>query len=86
MGGPNKDRVLRLRTLRLNRRGYVWLAVCDGCGHASGLPVGQLIARYGEDHPLEFATVRLRYGECQGAKVTARLARLCDPGCARQRG
>ena len=67
-------------------RGYVWLAVCDGCGHASGLPVRQLLNRYGDLCPVNQAMGAFRCAECQGQRVTAKLARLCDPGCGRQRG
>lgn len=87
MSGPNPDRIRRLHNLRNPGRGYVWLAVCDKCGHASGLPVRLLIGRYGELCPIEHALVRFRCDECDGdARVSVKLARLCDPGCAQQRG
>ena len=86
MGDPNLDRVLRLRSLREPGRGYVWLAVCDKCGHASGLPVRLLLRRFGELYPVEHAMFPMRCAECGGQRVSARLARLCDPGCGRQRG
>lgn len=86
MGGRSPERTPRLRTLRSPGRGYVWLASCDECGHAAGLPVRQLIARFGELYPIEAALWSMRCDECKGRKVSARLARLCDPGCGRQRG
>ena len=86
MGGPNPDRMMRLRSLKTPGRGYVWLAVCDKCGHASGLPVSLLLRRFGELYPVEHAMFPMRCSECGGERVSARLARLCDPGCGRQRG
>ena len=86
MGGHSPDRTPRLRSLKNPGPGYVWLASCDGCGHMSGLPVRQLIARFGELHTVDAALFSLRCDECKGTKVSARLARLCDPGCGRQRG
>jgi hypothetical protein len=81
MGAPNPDRMMRLRSLRTPGQGFVWLAVCEACGHTAGLPVRQLLARYGELFPVETAMRRMRCGECDGARVVHRLARLCEPGC-----
>ena len=86
MGVRSTERSFRLKSLRNPGRGYVWLATCDACGHAAGLPVRQLIARFGELYPLDSALWSLRCDECKSSKVSARLARLCDPGCGRQRG
>jgi hypothetical protein len=86
MGGRNPNNFIRLRSLLHHVPGTVWLAVCDDCGHAAGLPVRQLLARNGELYPVERAMVRTRSGECGGASVTPRLARLCRPGCRWQRG
>jgi hypothetical protein len=72
--------------LRDPGRGYVWLAMCDKCGHASGLPVRLLLARYGELCPVEQAMFHFRCAERGEQRVSAKLARLCDPGCGRQRG
>jgi len=52
----------------------------------AGLPVRQLIRRYGDLYPVEDALISLRCDDCGSRGVTARLARLCDPGCPRQRG
>ena len=82
--GPDRQR--RLHSMLDPGRGYVWLAVCDACGHASGLPVRQLLNRYGDLCPVNQAMGHFRCAECQGQRVSAKLARLCDPGCGRQRG
>lgn len=60
-------------------------AICRACGHQAVLPAAQLLIRFGELYPLEFALDRLRCSRCNGAGVEAKLARLCDPGCPRQR-
>ncbi len=82
-----RDLTLRMRHLRQNARGSVWLAVCSACGHMGALPVGLLLARFGELEPVDTALHRLRCDQCREVgKVTHRLARLCEPGCHRQRG
>jgi hypothetical protein len=48
MGVPNPNRIMRLRSLLHHVPGTVWLAVCNDCRHMAGLPVRQLLARYGE--------------------------------------
>lgn len=77
---------MRLRSLRQPGPGFLWLAVCEECSHAGGLPVRQLIKRFGELFPVEQAMFKLRCDECGSSKVAHRLARLCDRGCPRQRG
>ena len=79
------DRERRLLSKLNPGRGFVWLASCDTCGHVSGLPVRQL-TRYGDLCPVDQAMGHLRCAECQGQRISAKLARLCDPGCGRQWG
>jgi hypothetical protein len=86
MGGPNPIRIMRLRSLLHHLPGTVWLAVCTDCRHMAGLPVRQLLARYGELYLVERAMLQMRCGECGCASVKPRLARLCEPGCRWQRG
>jgi hypothetical protein len=52
----------------------------------AGLPVRQLLKRFGELFPVEHAMFKLKCDECGSTKVAPRLARLCDPGCQRRRG
>jgi hypothetical protein len=51
----------------------------------AGLPVRQLLARFGELSPVEAAMLRMRCGKCEGGRFFHRLARLCDPGCRQWR-
>lgn len=82
-----RDLTLRMRHLRQGGPGQVWLAVCSACGHMGALPVGLMLARYGELEPVETALRKLRCDQCREVgKVSHRLARLCEPGCHRQRG
>ena len=82
-----RDLTLRIRHLRQNARGSVWLAVCSACGHMGALPVGLLVARYGELEPVETALLKMRCDECRVVgRVTSKLVKLCEPGCGRQRG
>jgi hypothetical protein len=85
MDGRNPNRMMRPRSQRTPGRGFVWLAVCEGCGHMAGLPVRQLLARFGELSPVEAAMLRMRCGKCEGGRFFHRLARLCDPGCRQWR-
>ena len=87
MGRRNPDRVPRLRALKVTPPGFVRLGVCTACGYHAALPVVALLARYGELYPQEGAFLHLRCGSCaEVSKTVARLLRLCDPGCPRQRG
>lgn len=87
MGGRNRDRVLKLKQLADQVPGYVRVGECQGCKHRSGLPLGLLIAKHGADFPAEYALIRLKCGACGVVgRVEHRLLRLCEPGCARQRG
>jgi len=87
MGGRNSDRVLRLKALTQAAPGWIWTARCGACGRLAGLPVGQLLEQFGEAHPVDMAMLKVRCIGCnQTGQVTARLARLCDPGCGRVRG
>lgn len=79
-------RQLRLANVRQTPEGWLRLARCRACGHQASLPVDTLIARYGELQALEFVLHRLRCTRCQARDVEYRYARLCDPGCAKQRG
>ncbi len=86
MGRRNPDREPRLMSLEKVPPGYVWLAVCMACDHRATLPVATLLARFGPVYPVDKALSRLRCSACQVVKVDARLFRLCEPGCPRQRG
>ena len=87
MGGHNSDRIMRLRSLRNAAPGWVWVACCSACGHMAGLPVRQLLDQFGELYPVDAAMMKLRCTACdQGGQVTARLGRLCNPGCRNWRG
>lgn len=78
---------MRLRSLRNAAPGWLWIACCGACGHMAGLPVRQLLDRFGELYPVDAALTKLRCTACdQGGQVTTRLARLCDPGCRHWRG
>ncbi len=85
MGSRNPDRTPRLRSFNTTPPGYVRLAICKGCGHYAALPIAQLLARYGELFPVEMALFHVKCTGCGECKVEARLARLCDPGCPKQR-
>lgn len=87
MGGRNQDRVLKLRQLADQAPGYVRVGECQSCKHRSGLPLGLLIATHGPDAVADFALMRLKCASCgEIGRVEHRLLRLCEPGCARQRG
>ena len=86
MSGPGAARLRRLRSLREVAPGWLWVALCRGCGHRGALPVAQFLARWGDLLPVEAALARMRCSACGGCEVKARLLRLCDPGCPRQRG
>ena len=79
-------RQTRLANVRDTPAGWIRLVRCVACGHQASLPVDALIARYGELQPLEFVLQRLSCTRCSGREVEYRLARLCDPGCGKQRG
>ena len=87
MGSRNTDRVLRLRDLRIAAPGTLRIGVCKGCRHRSGLPLGVLIARFGEDHAAHLALFSLHCSGCgKAGQVEHALVRLCEPGCPKQRG
>lgn len=56
---------------------------CRSCGHQATLPVDALIRRFGELQPIGFALQHLRCTRCEASDVEWRMARLCDPGAAR---
>lgn len=86
MTGPCTVRQRRLRSLREVAPGRLWVALCRGCGHRGALPVAQLLARWGDLLPVDAALARMRCSAYGRYEVKARLLRLCDPGCPRQRG
>lgn len=87
MGSRNPDRVPRLRSLVAPIAGSVRLAVCRGCGHRDALPLDRLIRRFGLDYPVGEAVWSLKCSACGVEhQAEARLARLCEPWCRRQRG
>ncbi len=45
------------------------------------MPIATLIAHFGLVYPVDKALTRLRCSACKGAKVDARLFRLCEVGC-----
>jgi hypothetical protein len=51
------------------------------CQHRAALPIATLIAHFGLVYPVDKALTRLRCSACKGAKVDARLFRLCEVGC-----
>ena len=85
--GTSSDRIQRLSHLRTTAPGFLRIAWCKSCSHMAPFPLGVLIRRLGETHPVEAALWRLRCEAC-GARggAEARLLRLCDPGCPKQRG
>ena len=87
MGSRNADRVLRLKALTQAAPGWIWTARCGDCGRMACLPVSQLLEKFGDVHPVHVAMLKVRCTGCnQTGQVTAKLARLCDPGCGRARG
>jgi hypothetical protein len=87
MAGPQPpERIRRVRHLRCDAPGWVSVLVCRKCGHVSGLPYGLLLRRFGELFPAEQALGWCKCCRCGAADPEARQAKLCDPGCGRQRG
>ncbi len=82
----DRNRQLRLGSLKQTAPGWIRLAKCQGCGHQSALPLDALLRRWGELHLIEFAMDSLRCTKCGKQDVQHTMVRLCDPGCARQRG
>lgn len=50
------------------------------------MPVEQLIRKHGEDDLVEFALVSVKCVQCGNLGAKATLVKLCEPGCAKQRG
>ncbi len=85
MGGPNPDRITRLRHLRNYAPWEILLIHCNGCGYEAPLDVERLIARLGESAPIEQAWARLTCRTCGKKEATTIKKRLCQPGCRHQR-
>lgn len=62
------------------------LLVCKSCGHMSALPYDRLVRRFGELAEVGAALVYVRCTRCGTTCPEARQAKLCEPGCGRQRG
>lgn len=87
MGARNSSRVRRLSAPLRVIPGQVRLAVCKGCGHRDALPVDRMIAKFGADFPVEESVWWLKCSQCGiEHRAEASVARLCEPGCARQLG
>ena len=87
MAAPSShDPVPCLRDWTRIPRGYVQTARCRDCGHLAALPVALLLRRFGALAPIEQVSRRITCSACQGRRADIRMMRLCDPGCARQRG
>ena len=83
---PRPDPVPRVGDWTRLPSGHVMTVRCRGCGHRAALPVALLLQRHGASAPADRVAASLRCGACRGRAVEIRSARLCDPGCARQRG
>ena len=83
---PPADRVSRLKDWASVPSGYVVVARCRDCGHRAALPVAILLRRFGESTPIDRVVGGITCSSCQSHAIEIRAARLCDPGCARQRG
>jgi hypothetical protein len=87
VGIPHDAAPTRLvRHLKPTAPGWIAVAVCRKCGHMAALPYDRLRVRFGESFPADEAMARVRCSECDSPNPDARHLRLCDPGCARQRG
>lgn len=80
------DSVPRLQDWTRMPSGYVQTARCRDCGRLAALPVALLLRRFGALAPIEQVSRRIACSACQSRRAEIRMMRLCDPGCARQRG
>ena len=72
--------------MRCDTPGWVALAVCRKCGHRNALPYDRIVKRFGEAFDAEMAMVFVRCSRCGATCPEAQRAKLCEPGCGRQRG
>ncbi len=80
------DRVQRLKDWISMPSNHLMVAHCRDCGHRAALPVALLLRRFGTGAPVDRVMETLACSACQGRTIEVRSTRLCDPGCARQRG